>query len=176
MANTLVFPVDLTPFPGAPFSDTLTDVAAAAVRAEAGWHIAPIVAETVTFDSYGGTMLNLPTRRVVSITSVVDSAGYTYTGFTRVGAALHRYYGWPIGQVTITWSHGYAETPVELLPVLADRARGASSGRDPQLASVTVGQVSETYRSGMVTQGARGGTVMPADPVVARYALLAGVA
>jgi hypothetical protein len=169
MANTLVSPYDLEDFPGAPFSDTLVDAAVSEIRGEAGWHIAPQVTETLTIDSYGGRLLSLPSRHVVNVTAVRDltNAGAVLTGWTRSTRLLWRYC-WPVGQVEVDVVHGYSVTPGDLLAVVAARALIASNPRDPFLASRTVGQVAETYRTNL------GGASV--DPVVARYAVPAGVA
>jgi hypothetical protein len=41
----------------------------AAVRAYCGWHVAPVITETLTLDGNGGTMLLLPTQRIVDVVS-----------------------------------------------------------------------------------------------------------
>ena len=48
----------------------LLEGASAAVRRYCGWHVAPVVTETVTMDGDGGSVLMLPSLRVVSVVSV----------------------------------------------------------------------------------------------------------
>lgn len=48
----------------------LLNGATAAVRRYCGWHIAPVVAETVTVDGPGGANLQLPTLRLVAVNSI----------------------------------------------------------------------------------------------------------
>ena len=165
MANTLVTPTDLAAFPGGPFSDQMVDIAAADVRAEAGWHIAPEVTETVRVRAYG-RWLHLPSRRVLSVASVTRN-GTTVTGWELDGDSLHRRSGWS-GAYEVTLRHGLEATPQDLLPVLASRARSVTNPRDPAVSQRSVGQVQESYRETVGTA--------TADPVVARYALPDGVA
>jgi hypothetical protein len=149
MTNTLAAPTDLADFPGAPFSDALVDSAVSAVRGEAGWHIAPAVTETVTVVSEGGTVLLVPSLRVTAVTEVRDVSGDTPEALTgwvlRRSGILERGYGWPKRHaIEVDLTHGYAETPPELLPVLARRANDAraSSAGQVRLGSLSVGTTS----------------------------------
>lgn len=53
--------------------------ASAGLRRWAGWHIAPVLEETLTGDGPGGRLLILPTGRLLSVVSV-DNAGETVDG------------------------------------------------------------------------------------------------
>lgn len=125
MANTLVTPQDLSDFPGAPFAISTVDVAVAALRRDAGWHIAPQVTETVLLDALGGRDLILPTRHLVNVTEVRDvstSTPVVLTGWRKSKAGiLHRDAGWPSGfqSVEVDMVHGYTVTPPELFPLVA---------------------------------------------------------
>jgi hypothetical protein len=158
---------DLMPFPGAPFDDALVGIAAASVRAEAGWHIAPVVTETLEVVSYGGQLLPLPTRRIVSIAAVRDPDGVAITTWEKMSAGIYRKSGWPIGVVSVDLTHGYATVPAELLPVLVQRVKATPVASNVSQRSSTVGPFgeSETYRTTAVM-----------DPIVARYAVLPGIA
>lgn len=166
--DPLAVPSDLEKFSGAPFDPELIDIASASVRAEAGWHIAPVITETLTVDCYGGPLLALPTRRIVNISAIRDvtSGSTVLTDWRRMSAGVYRSTGWPIGTLEVDITHGYEATPKDLLPVIA--ARVTSPGAASHLAqrSVTRGPFSEseTYRPGAT------------DPVIARYAVLPGVA
>ena len=61
---------DLASFPGAPFDELLVEVAQESVRADAGWHIAPVRTETLTLLSYGDYFLSIPSLRIVSVEAV----------------------------------------------------------------------------------------------------------
>jgi hypothetical protein len=97
----LVTPEDLIDFPGAPYAWPVVESASEAVRAEAGWHIAPSVTETLTVDSDGGRILFLPTMLLTEVSEVRDVSGETprvITGWrkSRTGMLIHPG-GWPTG-------------------------------------------------------------------------------
>lgn len=148
----LATPSDLTGFPGAPFSAAVVASGSGAIRDEAGWHIAPKVAQTFTLDAKGGSLLMLPTLKLVAVLEVRDVSDpdnpVILTGYrkTRSGM-LERTNGgcWPRGFETIEADviHGYDTCPPSLLPVLVERAQYAAiNGAIKQ--EVTIGQ-SVTY-------------------------------
>lgn len=147
MANTLASAGDLGDMEGAPFADSVVDSAAAEVRAAAGWHIAPEVDETLTVDSHGGTTLILPSLMVTAIAEVrhVPTTGdpVVITDYLRrvKSTVLYRHCGWPCGVIEVDVTHGYSDTPADLLPALADVARGR------KLKSWVKGPFGETYDS-----------------------------
>ena len=119
MSNTLVTPFDLADFPGAPFDDIMVDIAAAQVRAEAGWHIAPVVTETLRINTWGGYDLRIPSLRIVSISEIrVDGVAYDASDWSAIPYGIYRYAGWPTGVVEVDLVHGFDDTPLDLLPVL----------------------------------------------------------
>lgn len=143
--NDLVSHYDLLSYPGGPFGEAGVDAAVEAVRAEAGWHIAPVRTETVLVVSSGGPDLILPSRRVVSVSSAAGGTDFEL----HPGAVLHRKAGcWPVGVVQVTMTHGYAQIPADLLPLVASRVRAVHSSRDPGLASMTTGPYSWSYFRG----------------------------
>lgn len=167
MSNTLVGPDDLYAYPGAPYADSLLDGVVAAIRSEVGWHIAPVLTETVTIDARGGVLLMLPTLRLVTVTAVRDvttpAAPVTLTGWRASAAGmLYREEGWPLGFATleVDMQHGYASTPADVITAIAERAQTA--GTNSALASRSVGPFSETYRS--VSE-------MNTTPLIDRYRL-----
>lgn len=169
MANTLVSLDDVRDFPGGPFNPTAVDIAAAAVRAAAGWHIAPVLTETITVQSWGERELILPTMRIVSV-SAVRYGGVTYTSsWTVTPSGLLRTGGyWPMGPIEVDLTHGYAKTPLDLLPVIVDYVRNASNPRDPSIATQAVGQVSVGYREAPA--------MLNGHPLIGKYAIPGGVA
>lgn len=169
MTNTLASTSDLEGLPGAPFDSFAVDVAVAGVRADAGWHIAPVRTETIEVESRGGQLLIIPSRRIVSVSAVrrVGATTETLGSWRRTSGGLHRHW-WPAGLLEVDLTHGYAKTPLELLPVIAEYARNMLDPRDPVVASRSVGQVSETYRD-------TGGTTT-LHPTLANYAIPGGVA
>lgn len=154
---------DLDGFEGAPFSDEALRVASANIRGIAGWHIAPEVTETLTVESDGGRYLFLPTARIVEVTAVRDVAGDTpreLTGWRIKRDAAGVLIGyWPCGVIEVDVTHGHAETPADLLPVIAAECRTHS--RDRAVVSRSRGPFSESYRDEAPT----------VDPTLARYIL-----
>lgn len=173
MSDYLAVADDLSSFPGSPFDEFLVEIAQASVRSDAGWHIAPVRSETLYLFSDGETYLAIPSLRVVSIDAVRYGAELTeYTsGWTQTRGGLYLAAGWTAGPVEVDITHGYAETPLDLLPVIVNRVRNATNPRDPSQASYSVSsgpfRESESYRSDMPTG---------VDPRIARYALPPGVA
>jgi hypothetical protein len=163
---------DLAAFPGAPFDDALVISACAAVRAEAGWHIAPSVSETLTVDSPGGPLLTLPTLALTEVSAVRDVTDPDDTetlGDWRVSAAgmLARTNGqpWPagFGVLEVDVTHGYDQCPAELLPVIAEHCQASTiSSTVQQEAS---GSESVTYFGA----GASGSVALRGDARVRRY-------
>ena len=100
------------------------DVASAAIRSYCGWHVTPVVTETVLVDGDGGTILNLPTLHLVSLAEVrvqgesVEDVEWSADGTLRGS--------WPDRwrSIEVTMEHGY-EQPVDLLGVMVDAAARA---------------------------------------------------
>lgn len=169
MTNTLVGPDTLVDF--GTYTDTLVDAAAASVRREADWHIAPRLTETITLVLRRGAAdeIPLPTRSFSDapvVVSAVTSGGTTITGWDQADGVLilgrHRHYS---GRLQVTLTHGFTECPADLLPILAQRAQSARSPRDSRVSSFTNGAVQMAFRD-----------ARELDPVVARYAVIGGVA
>ena len=144
----LFAPEDLAGLPGAPFDSELVLQAGEAIRNAAGWHIAPVVTETLEVDSPGGFNLYLKTKRLTAVSEVRDvTAGTVLTGYTfnRLGR-LTRYSGWPSNDhlLEVDVVHGYAECPPELLRLGASLARGEDNRTIRQQTS---GPFSTTYES-----------------------------
>lgn len=150
MTNDLAAPTDLSDFPGAPFADSLVDAAVADVRGEAGWHIAPEQDDVVELDPSGGVWLFLPSLYVTSVTLVEDIRGDVPVPITdyklKRNGRLYREGGWPPGvsTVRVTMTHGYEETPPDLLPVIAGQCQ--TLGTNSAVAQESAGQLAVRYR------------------------------
>lgn len=158
MGPPLASPSDVAAF-GA-VSEAELEAAAAALRGECRWHIAPEVTETVVVDSKGGALLLLPTLLLASVTQVRDLTGDTpavLTGWrlSRDGF-LVRPAGWPLGvsAVEVTMTHGHPACPADLLPVLARRATDSASAAASQLRLGSL-SVSSTPSGSQVTAADR---------------------
>lgn len=122
------------------------DAAIAKARRYCGWHVAPVLTETITLDGDGGRLLFLPTLKIVSIDSitiddvVVDPDTYkTMSGAPGVVAKTHtggchwNFWHCGVSNIEVTFTHGFT-------------AAEAADWRDAVLrlidqASLTVGQV-----------------------------------
>ena len=124
----LVSSEDLTGFPGAPFSEPVLRAAAESVRDECGWHIAPVLSETVKTVTVGNVAL-LPTLQVVEITAIRDArTGDTITGW-HVDERAGVVHGLPYcRRVEVDLRHGHEKCPAALLPAIADRAKAITTG------------------------------------------------
>lgn len=146
----LILDSDLTGLPGAPFPTAVVRAAEFSVRSEAGWHIAPVVRETVTVEASTALILPLPTLRVVTVYSVTDENGNAVTGWkVRPGSVLLAPQGswWTTSTLyTVDMEHGY-DAADDLLPVIAGRCQRALINDAITQRSETVGQrtTSESY-------------------------------
>ena len=118
----------LTGFPGAPFTAAVVDPAAGHVRALCGWHVAPVVTETVTVETGASSVVLLPSLRVVSVAEVRDEDGNVLTGWkVRPNGVLRIPGGWP-DVIEVDLKHGHESCPSELAAVVAEHARRVSAG------------------------------------------------
>lgn len=97
-------------------AERLLKAALVAARNDTGWHVSPVKSETVTVDGPGGIRLQLPSKRIVSITSitengvVLDPSAYVVSA-SIPGLVLRRRGAWtrePSGLV-VALSHGFSE-------------------------------------------------------------------
>lgn len=146
--DDLVAPEQLTGFPGAPFNESVIAAAADAVRVDAGWHIAPVVTETIEVDTDCGRVALLPSLKVEDVDGVRDAeTGEEISGWrlSKHRGTLTRKSGtWP-ALIEVDLTHGYAECPPALFPVIAERAQKARAGLAAQ---ESLGSRSVAYRTG----------------------------
>lgn len=147
----LILASDLTGFRGAPFAAQVTEAAAESVRADCGWHIAPAITETLKIRTYGNVIL-LPSLHVGSVASVTDNNGAPVTGWELFDGGILELSDGPPAYVNVTFTHGYASCPKELLPIIAERALAQSSGR---IKSEAAGGVSVSIESTYDPTGSR---------------------
>ena len=94
----------------------LLDAASAAIRRYCGWHIFPVLPESVVLDGPGGSLLVLPTLHVTGITAlsnadtVEDVAGLEWSPR---GMVRKRWGSWTdkFRGVSVTFEHGYEDVP-----------------------------------------------------------------
>lgn len=91
----------------------LLDGASAGIRRYCGWHIAPVLEETLEGDGPGGTLLLLPTGRLLSVVSATNggySVDVSTVEFSRSGMLELSGGGWwssKLGGVSVRVQHGY---------------------------------------------------------------------
>ncbi|MFJ4173996.1 hypothetical protein [Microbacterium sp. NPDC089696] len=103
------------------------------VRRECGWHVAPVIEETLVLDGSGGDTLLLRSGRVVELLEVLND-GTDVTAdvdFSRAGILELRGGRWTrrLGRISVKLRHGYETDEVpEVAALIATLARrGASS-------------------------------------------------
>lgn len=152
MVDPIVTTGDLDAYLGGDKQQSL-DAATAAVRVYCGWHVTPVVTETVTLDVEGCTAL-LPSLHVLDLEAVkVDGEdvprgnGYEWSqaGILRVharrGFRVHARRGFRKLEATMT--HGYEDAPDVAGVILAAAARSVLNPSG--VSRSQVGQISETY-------------------------------
>lgn len=159
----------LSGFPGAPFAESAVAAAASAIRAAAGWHVAPSVTETIVVDCDGGAYLFIPTLWLDSVTAIRDSDGNTIalddvqlakTPRFRAGC-LYRSQSWPtLDTVELDIVHGFDACPPELLALGAAMCQSIS--RDRSITQESEGPFSVAYSATSQTE-------LEASPLLARY-------
>lgn len=123
----LVDPSELIGFPGAPFPANTTNAASAQIRRICGWHIAPVITETMVLDHDGSGVLHLPSLMVLDIVSVRslagpvprDLSGWRWSGAGMVEGSFPRGFR----SVEVVVEHGFESCPDDLLPVVASRTQ-----------------------------------------------------
>lgn len=105
--------------------------ASAGIRRYCGWHIAPVLEETLVGDGPGGTLLLLPTGRLVSLVSVEN--GGTAVELSAVHASRHGMLelasGWwssKFAAVTVRARHGYDLADVEDVKAIVKQVTAAA--------------------------------------------------
>lgn len=102
-----------------PRLDSVLNGVSSAVRRYCGWHITPVVTESVTLDGPGGWLLSLPSLNVTGITSVTHG-GESLTAdddyrWSADGSVKSKSGRWSdeFRDISVTFTHGYAEADVE---------------------------------------------------------------
>lgn len=144
--------------------------ATAIVRAYCGWHVAPVITETLVIDGSGASRLVLPTLRVESIDALtVGGVAVADPDWSATGILYGRFPDRP-RSVEVTLTHGYDVVPLELrdvvLGIASDLGDGASEGA---IASKRLGDYQVTYATGDAATGATVAT--SARAILNRYRL-----
>ena len=142
-------------------------------RREVGWHVSPVIEETVVLDGPGSRILNLPTRRLITLTSIEEdgtpltlsdltwSAGGPPGLLERPVSVRKRSRGWwscDYQAVEVTMTHGYTEEEAAdwrqaILQMVDQMSVATTAGRgDADLVTKRIDDVSYTW--GAVSAGA----------------------
>lgn len=153
----------------------LLDASSAMIRRYCGWHISPVVTEDITVDGSGGSILSLPTLRlldIVGLTEVWNSqVTYAYSPdeieWSRNGYLRKRGGGaWTEAMrgITATIKHGFENADTgdltQLCITMSARAQSSPFGVTQQ----AVGQVSVRMSAG--SGGAAGGVSLYPDQML----------
>lgn len=132
---SLVTPTQLAAYPRTPAGvDTvaaqpLLDAASEAVRDYCGWHIAPVVTETVTVDGSGAAIQGLPTLMLLNLVSISnDGTDLDVADVEWSANGTMRYCWWTakLRGVVAEIEHGYEETPAVVVALICEMVlRGA---------------------------------------------------
>lgn len=129
------------------------NAANAAVRRACGWHVAPVITETLVLDGRGGTRLLLPSLRVSAVTRVLND-GVDVTArvrFSRSAGVLTLGSGWStdVGSIEVTLEHGH---PIEDVPdvaaLIVTLTKRAAAAGAAAVAQQSVGSASVRYAVG----------------------------
>lgn len=133
----------------------LENAASASVRAYCGWHVAPVVSETLTLDGPGGRTLLVPSMRIREVTKVVND-GRDVTSEVRWShrsGVMTLAGGWScdVGAIEVELKHGFefAEVPDVAAIVVAIGTRvSAGNGTVVQEAAGGMSRRFATTRDG----------------------------
>lgn len=114
-------------------TSTPEEAAENALRDYCGWHIAPVIQQTLVLDGNGQHKKLLPSRRIVSVESVkVEGEEVTDYRFSQDGWLNLARRTPPVERcLEVTFTHGFEETPPVLIHVMnamVARARMSPAG------------------------------------------------
>ena len=123
-------------WPALPTTDTPVDWDAAALRSIrdfCGWHVAPVISETITLDGSGARALLVPSNRVLSLEDVTEDGAAVDPDTIQVsphGVLRKRDGLWTdaLGGVTVTLKHGHEQFDAIAAVVELVSARSAATG------------------------------------------------
>ncbi len=138
-------PIINTATPDAAF---LLRAATAQVRRECGWHVTPILTETITVDGTGGPELRIPSGRIRNLISVLnDGEDVTADVDTSEAGILRLPYCWTdkFSGVVIELEHGFAQWEAADLAGVVAAIATRSSMRTGVVAAQSIAGASVRY-------------------------------
>lgn len=115
--------------------DAVLGASVAAVRSHCGWHIAPAKIETEVVDGLGPALL-LPTLHLTAVTSIKRDGTEVPSGWKMRKNGVVRG-PFCADEYEVTFEHGYAQWPDDLLAVIADASGVPVTGVLKQVGSVS---------------------------------------
>lgn len=126
------------------------DAAQGAVRRFCGWHVAPVITETIRLDGTGQRTLLIPSGRILEVTEAtsdgrdvlarVDVSGKGMLELRDGGLWSSR-----LGGISITLRHGYEITEVPDVAGVIATAAARGGGPGGQIVSQAVGPANVRY-------------------------------
>jgi hypothetical protein len=133
-------------------ADMALALATGIIRAETGQTLSLVEDDEVTLLGSAYAKLALPERPVIAVSSV-SGESVNDDEWTRQGASLTRWYGWP-DVVTVTYTHGFAVIPDDVKAITLAVAARILAANDPNAPAVTreqIGSYSVEYAQTNVT-------------------------
>jgi hypothetical protein len=129
--------------------DDRLDQAEALVRGFCGWHIAPSRTETVTLRGRGRSTLFLPSLHVTAVSAITDDGVTVLASDYEVsesGVLTHLTGRWGYNtDVVVTFTHGYADAPLEVAGIVQALAvRGTSATDIKQVGDIVLNTAGPT--------------------------------
>ena len=120
--------------------------AAAQVRSECGWHIAPQLTETITVRPTAAGLVHLPSLQVAAVTAVTSDGLPVWFEHDPPERELRLHNPWPWWhhRVRVTLTHGYAQCPADVRQAVAVLAAGGLVPQ-PRLLTRRDGPFSASY-------------------------------
>ena len=111
----------------------------ALIRAYCGWHVAPVITETVTVDGPGKDVLCLPTLHLLDLVDVLNDTTPVQPEWSQAGFARRVCWTGKLRGITATLTHGYDDCPLEVVAAGRRLTQTASMATG---SSIRVGAVS----------------------------------
>lgn len=152
-----------------PAAEFLLKAATAEVRRECGWHVTPILTETLTLNGSGGRELRIPSGRIRSVTQVLnDGTDVTADVDHSEAGVLRLATCWTdkLGGVQVTLEHGWAQWEAADVAGVVAAIASRSTIREGVVAAQSVGGASVRYEVASLLQSERA--------IIQRYVVRSG--
>lgn len=125
------------------------DAAQGAVRRFCGWHVAPVITETIRLDGSGQRTLLVPSGRILEVTAATSDGRDVLSQVDVSGKGMLELRGglWSsrLGGITLTLKHGYELEEVPDIAGVIATAAARGGGPGGQIVSQAVGPANVRY-------------------------------